>query len=310
MSEIKKVVLYAIVPAIIAGLFALIPKIYDEMSEPKASLEYVVYKGPLLKADGLYKSIVSIEVENTGKKTLSNMSAIIEPIADVESESLNSSMGLETKKLVKGKVVKVSADKMHPRDKFTVSLMLSSETSIMSPKIALRTDEVVGTIRTDQRNSSRGLSFISGILSGFSVFIMAVIFIVKAQLGIALPSALSKQDNLFYIAAKIGNDDLVNFMNSYKGNLTYLRFSDILFYLGQHGKLRKQDAINGLECLLLVDEIAPSSRKHIERSMTVLSEYEFNSNHFEKLQEKSKGTKSSIELRNAIDRHLELAEVF
>ncbi|MDD9197212.1 hypothetical protein PVK62_15395 [Aliivibrio sp. S3MY1] len=100
MSDMKKVVLYAIIPAIIAGLFALIPKIYDEMNEPKASLEYTVFKGPLLRTGEQYKTIVSIEVENTGKKVLSNAVTTIESYAEIESENLTIECGNTTIKTI------------------------------------------------------------------------------------------------------------------------------------------------------------------------------------------------------------------
>ncbi|ELH5920451.1 hypothetical protein [Vibrio tarriae] len=309
MSDMKKVLLYAIIPAIIAGLFALIPKIYDEMNEPKANLEYSIFQGPLLKAGEQYKTIVSIEVENTGKKVLSNVVAIVESYADIESESLTSSMGFEPKLTIVDSV-KVSAGKMHPNDKFSLSLMLSSQTNILPPKIALRADEVVGTIKSSKKDNSKNVSFFSSLLSGMSVFVMSAYFIVKSRFGTTLPSILSKHDNLFYIAAKVGSKDLVDAISEQGGSLTYLRFSDIIFYLGESGELKKQDAINGLECLLLVDEIAASSRKHIERNLTVLSDAEINAEHLANLRQKSKSIKNSFELRNSIDEHLNLAEVF
>ncbi|MBF4246904.1 hypothetical protein EA004_18000 [Vibrio anguillarum] len=309
MSDMKKVLLYAIIPAIIAGLFALIPKVYDEMNEPKANLEYSIFQGPLLKAGEQYKTIVSIEVENTGKKVLSNVVAIVDSYADIESENLTSSMGFEPK-LTSVDSVKVSAGKMHPNDKFSLSLMLSSQTNILPPKIALRADEVVGTIKSSKKDNSKNVSFFSSLLSGMSVFVMSAYFIVKSRFGTTLPSILSKHDNLFYIAAKVGSKDLVDAISKQGGSLTYLRFSDIIFYLGESGELKKQDAINGLECLLLVDEIAASSRKHIERNLTVLSDTEINAEHLASLRQKSKSIKNSFELRNSIDEHLNLAEVF
>ncbi|MBF4437334.1 hypothetical protein ERJ77_23200, partial [Vibrio anguillarum] len=240
----KKVLLYAIIPAIIAGLFALIPKVYDEMNEPKANLEYSIFQGPLLKAGEQYKTIVSIEVENTGKKVLSNVVAIVDSYADIESENLTSSMGFEPK-LTSVDSVKVSAGKMHPNDKFSLSLMLSSQTNILPPKIALRADEVVGTIKSSKKDNSKNVSFFSSLLSGMSVFVMSAYFIVKSRFGTTLPSILSKHDNLFYIAAKVGSKDLVDAISKQGGSLTYLRFSDIIFYLGESGELKKQDAING-----------------------------------------------------------------
>lgn len=71
MSDFKKVILYAIIPAIIAGLFAVIPKIYDEINEPKALLGYSIIQGPSLGVDGVNKSIVTIQTRNLGKKVLS-----------------------------------------------------------------------------------------------------------------------------------------------------------------------------------------------------------------------------------------------
>ncbi|WP_305374634.1 hypothetical protein [Photobacterium leiognathi] len=257
MSEMKKVILYAIIPELIAGLFALLPKIYDEINEPKANLQYSFFKGPLLKVNNKYKTIVSIEIENTGKKVLSNIITIIEPYAVIESISLTNSMGLEQKVKNEG-IIKVTEKIMHPNDKITISLMLSSNSNIVSPNVTLRADEVIGSIKTTTNKNSISIS--SGLLSAFSVFIMSLTFIIKSKFGTRIPTPLSRMDNIYYISTKIKNDNLIKSIHEYNGNLTYLRFSDIILYLYNNNEIEKNIAISILKCLLLINEIATSTK--------------------------------------------------
>lgn len=309
MSELKKVLLYAIIPAVIAGLFALIPKIYDEINSPKANLEYSIFQGPLLKTGEQYKTIVSIEVNNNGRKVLSNILAIIESDAYIESKNLTSSMGFEPQ-LINTDKIKVIAGKMHPNDKFTLSLMLSSNKSFLPPKIALRADEIMGGIKSNKKDNSRSVSFFSSFFSGISVFIMSIYFIVKFRFGITMPNYLSRHDNLFYIAAKIGNEHLVSSLSEQVDSLTYLRFSDIVLYLNKSYVLKKQEAINALECLLLINDIAASSRKHIERNLKTLCNQVVTVEYLDNFKNKRKNINNSFELRNAIDEHLGLASEY
>lgn len=297
MSEMKKAVLLSI----IAGLFTLAPKFYDEISEQKANLEYSVFNGPLLETEDLHKTIVSIEIKNTGKKILSDAVAIVESNSEIESVGLISSAGLEPKfKLTNDKLLKVSSEKMHPGDKLTVSVMLSSKVNILPPSIAIRSDEVIGVINTSRKDDTKSVSLFSGLLSGLSVFMVSLFLIIKSRLGMALSSPQDRNDNLFYIATKIGNEELIDLISKHSGNLTYLRFADILLYLGNNEKIKHSDALNGLECLLLADD-TKSSKKHIERNITLLTGPERKAEDLLQLEEKSKDIKDAIDFRNAVD---------
>lgn len=297
MSKIKNTVLLTF----ITGVFSLLPTLYYEITEPKANLEYSVFNGPLLETEDLYKTIVSIEIKNTGKKILSDTVATVESSSEIESVGLIGSAGLEPKlKLTNDKLLKVSSEKMHPGDKFTVSVMLSSKVNILPPSIAIRSGEVIGVINTSGKDDTKSVSLFSGLLSGLSVFMASLFLIIKSSLGMGLSNPKNKNDNLFYIATKIGNEELIGLTNKYSGNLTYLRFADILLYLGNNEKIKHSDALSGMECLLLANK-TKSSRKHIKRNIASLIGLERGAEDLLKLEEKSKGIKDSIEFRNAVD---------
>ena len=293
----------AVLLSIIAGLFTLAPKFYDEISEPKANLEYSVFNGPLLETGDLYKTIVSIEIENTGNKVLSNVVGIVESSAEIESVGLISSAGFKPK-LTNDRLLRISSEKMHPNDKFTVSVMLSSKINILPPSIAVRSDEFVGAINASRKDETKSVSLFNGLLSGLSVFMMSLFLIIKSRLGMVLSNPTNKDDNLFYIATKIGNGELIDLISKHGGNLTYLRFADILLYLGNNEKIKYSDALSGMECLLLINK-TKSSRKHIKRNIASLIGLERGVEDPLKLEEKSKGIKDSIEFRNAVDEQFE-----
>lgn len=309
MSDFKKVILYAIIPAIIAGLFAVIPKIYDEINEPKALLGYSIIQGPSLGVDGVNKSIVTIQTRNLGKKVLSNVAVHIKSPGKLEAIDVSNSTGLQPK-TVKNEDVRITVSKMHPNDHITVSLMLSSKTHLFAPDVALRSDEVIGIESTEKDEKSNSLDLTSGLLSGLSVFVMAIAFIIKTRFGTSLPLDVDKPHTIFYIAARLGLTDIVKSLGVPERNITYLRFSDLLYSAAQENQSQKTAAINGLKSLLLINEIAKSSRTQIERHLKILENNHFDQNVIDELKKKSNSIKGSLSLRDEIDNIINESEVY
>ncbi|HHJ4202909.1 hypothetical protein OKS68_02750 [Aeromonas veronii] len=300
MSEVKKIILYAILPALIAGLFAVAPKIYDEISEPKAQLSYSIIQGPLLEVNGVFKSIASIQVENIGKKVLSNVEAHIKTRANIDAINLDKTTGLEPN-ISKSEDTIIRFNKMHPNDHFTLSLMLSSKDKIMNPEIALRSDEVLGSLSNKKREDSTQGSILSGFLAALSVFVMSIMIIVKSKSSSSFSMLNEKSHTLFYIAAKLGLSQLIDNVTVSNNELTYLRFSDLLFYLATHDNGKRNLAIKGLKALLLIDGMSTSSRRQIERHLKNLEGNLYNSEEINDICSMSKEINDPISLRNKID---------
>ena len=95
MSQWRKILLYAIAPAVIAGLFSVAPKIYDIVIEPNAELTYRIINGPELAINDGFRKIIAISVTNTGKKPLTDVKAILElPLGKLEKLGVSEKSGL------------------------------------------------------------------------------------------------------------------------------------------------------------------------------------------------------------------------
>ncbi|HDN9025572.1 TPA: hypothetical protein P2I06_003162 [Aeromonas veronii] len=308
MLELKKIILYSILPALIAGFFAIAPKIYDVATEPKAQLSYSVIQGPLLEIDGLYKSIVSIQVENTGKKILSGVEALIITNATIDALNLNKTAGLEPR-VSSNEGTKISLNKMHPNDYFTLSLMLSSKKEVMTPSISLRSNEVLGNLSIRKQADSALGSILSGFSAAISVFLMSIALIMKLTSGSSFSIFDERTHTLFYISAKLGLSNIVESIGMSEKRITYLRFADQLFYLAKFDKEKKTSCIRALKALLLIKEIASSSRKQIERHLRLLEGEHFNSQEIDKIKKDSRKIRDAISLRNEIDSIIEFVEI-
>lgn len=308
MLELKKIILYSILPALIAGFFAIVPKVYDVATEPKAQLSYSVIQGPLLEIDGLYKSIVSIQVENTGKKILSGVEALIITNANIDALNLNKTTGLEPK-VTSNEGTKISLDKMHPNDTFTLSLMLSSKKEVLTPSISLRSDEVLGTFSARRQSDSALGSILSGFSAATSVFLMSIVLITKFTSGSSFSLFDERTHTLFYISAKLGLSNMIESIGMSDKKITYLRFADQLLYLAKHHKETKKPCIKALKALLLINEVASSSRKQIERHLRYLEGDHFNSKEIDKIKSDSKKIRNAISLRDEIDLIIDFVDV-
>ena len=95
MEQLKKFLLYALLPALIAGAFSIAPKVYDILKEPNAKLDYLITKGPELQGQDGYRRILSLVVTNSGKKPLHKLKAHLSlPVGAFEAVRLQDDSGI------------------------------------------------------------------------------------------------------------------------------------------------------------------------------------------------------------------------
>ena len=231
--EAKQVILYAIAPALIAGLFSVAPKIYEIAIEPKASLTYSVVTGPQIAIEGNQQQVVSVKVSNNGKRplTLVNAELSVEG-GTVETYTLTNTSGLNIQVgEAKGRIT-MTIPKVHPGENLSVSALLKTTQPTVFPKFVLRSDEVLGILEASTPKEGGFIKTIqSAGLAALSVFAMALLALTRLKSGI-----LSyKTDALFYIATATNIDNLVSLVNDVDDELTYMRFADMLLVTGQSG---------------------------------------------------------------------------
>ncbi len=311
MKEWKKILFYAIIPAIIAGTFAVGPKLYDEFNEPKAVLEYKISKGPMLKDEKADKSIYAIEVINNGKKPLSSIYASIKTKGSIEAINTYESTGLSP--VVISNPPSVSVETLHPNEAFTISLMLVTTKGENALDFVLRSKEALGgAFKPTDTKKMKTLDRFSAIATSISVFLMAFVFLTRARKGKPIISVIShKSDIIYYIAVKIGLSNIVNKYGINEGKVTYLRFGDMLFSIANAGDSEdKRKAILALKTMLLNIDMAEVSKNMIIRNLKSIEGDDYSEEEISLLIENNDNTSDLGKQRDRIDSYIENPSMF
>lgn len=304
MTPVQKVMLYAILPALIAGVFSIAPKIYDILVEPTAGLTYSLTSGPELGAPDGYRKILSVVITNTGKKPLSEIKAsLVLPDGLIERHRVVETSGLAPAMETGDSSVTVTLPSLHPSENLTLAAMVLIPQPTMEPKFVLRSKEVLGTEAIDPPAGREGrLDFIGAILTGISVFAMSLAAMLKIRGG-GLPfNPGSKQDVLFFIAGRLGLSTISDEMRLAEARLTYLRMADILLAHGLSAQSpEKEKAIQGLKALLLIRDMARVSREVVINNLKMLEGNEYVEEAIGILRQKAVSIDDVLELRKRID---------
>lgn len=183
MIEWKKVFYYAIVPALIAGLFAIAPKLYEIATEPNAELKYNLIKGPEIQVENGFQSIFSVVVQNTGKKALTNVSATLNvKNGKFESYKVQDKNGIKLQVNANESKIEVLVDKLFASESFSTSILMLSSVPDFKPEFSLRSGEVLGQEKaTNLKKENSFTGILGAMLSALSVFITAIYITSKVK---------------------------------------------------------------------------------------------------------------------------------
>ncbi len=303
--EIKKFLLFSIVPALIAGLFSVAPLIYERAVEPKANLTFTLVEGPQIRVDDELQQVISITVKNDGSKPLNMVTLNINiPSGTVQSYSEANPSGLSIGTRSDKEATITSAPRMLEGETFSVTLLVKSqETSTnIKPVIKLRSDEVLGKQEwaAEKTTLTSGAAALGGALTAISVFIMSIAFQV---MGLVSNGGKAREDMIFYIAMATNTEHLIE---RYSNKITYLRFAELLLKHGctakEYPSKTKNNCISALKCMLLLEKNS-SSDKIILRNIKLLEKSE-DPDLDKKLKKIGKEAKEAADLRDQIDKLL------
>lgn len=304
--EFKKVLIFTIVPAVIAGLFSIAPKLYDIFSEPTAELLYIFSSGPELEVqDGLQK-ILSIRIINSGKKPLTNISAYLNlEKGNIKAYKVHEDSGLKPSIQKSDNGISVEVKNIHPSESFTISAMLFTPQTGISPDFNLRSKEILGKQYTaNSEQSTTELDLQGAILAAISVFVMALLVITK-RIPIFGFLTGSKQDILFYITARLNLPAISKEMQLIDTNLTYLRMADILLAHGlKSDDVERENTLKALKCLLLVSGIADISQAIVTDNIKLLEGDLFSDEEAQLLRSKAVSITDQLKMREQINQFI------
>ena len=258
--------LLAIIPAIIVGLFAISPKIYDKITEPKAGLKYIITESPNLDVgNGHIKKILSIKTVNTGRTTLSSVRAVLLiESGKIEKFKLHETTNLNPNVNSSDEYVSIDIDKLHHNEIFVISAMLIINNNKKDMVYNVRCNEIVGE-RVSEIMPLKKFDLAS--IQGSILAALAVLSMVFLGKNIALKNMGIRGDILFYIISAVGIKPISHEIK-FTTDLSFIKTADILFFYGVEGDERcKKLAIKALYCMLFVKDMAEISLKNIKTNI-------------------------------------------
>lgn len=266
--DLKQILLYAILPAIVAGIFSIAPKAYEVIFETKANLEYSITSGPQIAADGVIQQVVSVRVVNSGKKPLTAISAELSvPGASLLAASVENSSGLSIDQKRTDNKALIHLHKALPGESFSISVLAKSTAGAIEPRIVVRSDEVLGRPSepaTPDKDLKRTL--LGALSAALSVLAMALFAIRK------LPSFIkqSKRAAIMYVTLACQDRSFTETVQRAGEDVTYMQFADLLLAHGRTSLESRGRAIAGLKSLRAVKDMATNSRLVVQRNLDLL----------------------------------------
>ncbi|RDI18562.1 hypothetical protein DFR41_1149 [Pseudacidovorax intermedius] len=263
--DIRQVFLYAILPALIAGIFTVAPKAYEIFFETQSSLEYYLTTGPQISADGAVQQVISVRVVNSGKKALNSVTAELSvPGATLLAHSIDNKSGLQIDSHRTDNAVSLRLSRALPTESFSVSALVKGTEPLGTPKFFTRSDETLGvTAKATASVLPLRDSIFSALAAGASVLAMALIALRR------LPNVFGaeRRSAIAYIALATRDDRLAAAIAAAGESLSYMQFADMLLAFGRASNDNALLAAAALRGLVAIDDMANHSKAVAKRNL-------------------------------------------
>ncbi len=307
--SLKRIIIYSILPAMVIGLFSLIPMFWNALTTPKAELTYSLTSGAILHTGTDYRTIVSANVSNSGKKSLSNVVAgMLLEDGEIEAYNIEAEGGLTPIIVAEEQNISFTIPKFHPNENYAVSLMLILPDAQSTPTFSLRSDEVLGKLAPQiTRNTDTSINLWGALLATFAAAIMVFGLLRNNMSPLDIfRIAGHKSDILSYIAARLQLPEVASRQLLAEESLTYLHAADILLSQGLLSSGKDRDnLIKALKCLLLIKNIANTSSEVIKNNIRILEGNDYSEEESTQLRMNSISVFHQLKLRNRINEYLE-----
>jgi hypothetical protein len=205
----------------------------------------------------------------------------------------------------------IEIQRLHPTEKFKVSVLINVPETTLKPEFILRSKEVLGQISStiDSSNTKKSKDLLGGILASLSVFLMSLLLLKTG--GNPFGFIHSKQDTLVYIAALANVKEITDEVRLSQSSITYLRMADLFLAAGLGSDDEKcSRCIVGLKCLLLIKSIAEKSVWVITHNLEILEGTDYLEDETKLLRSKSVGVDKIILLRQNIQKFCDSPTAF
>jgi hypothetical protein len=252
-----------VIPALLGGLFAIGPTIYQEYTKPRAVLSFTRVSGPTIGSGNSFRQISLIKIENEGRIPLTGVKLEVESAdGQIESSAIEPATGLKPSEQISSTRYAVDMERMLPTEVLSASVMTNSLTPQPTLRVRVRSNEVLGSEAIAAHESVKPeLLAIFLAMVGMVVGSSAMIFLMvlrKKRGGSSvffsnLNIGADKSDLLTYLCALSGAIRLSNEMLYRDQHISYRRAGDLFLFSGLHGGAEnKARCVLGLRALLSV----------------------------------------------------------
>lgn len=292
-SLVKRVLIFVVAPALIAGFFSIAPKLYEEFTRPVATLSHSVVVGPAMPSGPEYRRIFGITVANTGKTSLTNIEVVFQtPGARVEGIVAEKTI-IRPEISTSGGDQRMFVMRMLPGERVSLSMSLVSQDANSMLKVISRSNEVIGALADSASSSKKNYDFdiIGAVLSSISVALMALstaLYVSRRRYrkydifpwNFTSIVSDNRSDIIVLIAGLCRVIPVSGQLLMNRSWSTYRRLADVLLIVGLKGDVEERArCVLALKSLLLVGNMHADSRKIVRENLkelgVVLSDREF-----------------------------------
>jgi hypothetical protein len=245
----------ALVPALVGGLFAIGPTIYEELTKPRAVLSFSRISGPTIGSPGSFRQISLIRIANSGRTPLTNVTLEVEsPGGQIESSATSPAPGLKPTTQSNPTNMSIVLDRMLPTETLSTSVMTSSQSSQAVLNLNVRSNEVLGTEAAPTPETVKpevvaAILAVAGATTASVVMLTTALVLRRRGFSLVFPQTL-RPDIVTYVLA-LSDVACVSDLLPHESDISYRRASDMLLFSGTSGDAeRRAKCVAGLRALL------------------------------------------------------------
>lgn len=290
-ATVKRALVFVLVPALVAGFFSILPKIYEVLVQDRTALSYELISGPPISLPDGFRRIFAIEIQNNGKVPLTHIEMQLHPKnGSIEAIAAGKSL-LHT--VIDQNASLITIERMLRDEHVNLSVMVKSTSSEPTIDLDARSNEAVAVARSKQENQTSSgvtLAATGAALSAVSVAFMSVVVLLRLRRG-GLTAIMRgyKPDIITFIAGLSRVIPMTEGMLITEHEMSYARLGDAFLFIGANGdEATRRRCVAGLRALLMLREVSDTSIQKIRQNLSFLNEA-FSDDQFSELRREAAG---------------------
>jgi len=270
-----------VLPALLAGLFSLIPNIFERFTAPEAALSYSFISSPPIRTPTGYSRIFSLTIENSGTTRITGVEANISVSGGViDRISIGDSAGDRPIIGTADDTGRMTVRTMFPKERIGVIALATSINPGSRPSISVRSDQALGQPQPfNDGNESKNAPRLAAILAAVGAFIATIAAVLAFRLQrngssfIAdqlyrqgrVERVVERKEAIMFIADLINFIPLTERLTKLNYDVMYVQFGDMLAEAAYDANRDiKNRMIAGLNAILIVPRLHQTTQNVIK----------------------------------------------